>query len=93
MEFEWDEEKRIRNIAKHGIDFALAIHIFDRRVTTSRSDRAGERRFVAVGAMDEIMIAVIYTDREYHDVTKRRIISARTARTYEKARYRAAQYG
>lgn len=91
MEFEWDEHKRIRNIAKHGIDFALAIRIFERRVETSRSDRAGEQRFIALGEMDGRIIAVIYTDREYPEMTKRRIISAREARTRERAWYRTAE--
>lgn len=27
MDFEWDEDKRITNIAKHGIDFVGAAHI------------------------------------------------------------------
>lgn len=29
FEFEWDEEKNIINKRKHGIDFNIAIHVFD----------------------------------------------------------------
>ena len=29
MQYEWDEEKRLSNIRKHGIDFVAAISIFD----------------------------------------------------------------
>ena len=28
LEFEWDEEKERINIAKHGIDFETASHVF-----------------------------------------------------------------
>lgn len=93
MEFEWDEGKQIRNFAKHGIDFRRAIHVFDGFTVTHPSGRAGEQRFITVGEVDDCIIAVIYTNREYPGTTKRRIISARVARTYERAQYRAAQYG
>ncbi|MDR1453486.1 MAG: BrnT family toxin, partial [Candidatus Margulisbacteria bacterium] len=29
MEFEWDEEKNKKNLAKHGVDFADAQYIFN----------------------------------------------------------------
>ncbi len=29
MDFEWDENKRERNIRKHGIDFVSVVSIFD----------------------------------------------------------------
>jgi uncharacterized DUF497 family protein len=29
MDFEWDEEKRIKNINKHGIDFISVIQVFN----------------------------------------------------------------
>ena len=33
LEFEWDEEKRLSNIAKHGIDFLRVRELFDGRPT------------------------------------------------------------
>jgi uncharacterized DUF497 family protein len=30
MAFQWDERKRLRNIAKHGFDFLQAEELFDR---------------------------------------------------------------
>jgi uncharacterized protein len=40
--FEWDEEKRELNLAKHGIDFDSAIDVFRGRVIIHRSDRNNE---------------------------------------------------
>ena len=31
MEFEWDDEKRLNNLAKHGFDFQRAAELFDGR--------------------------------------------------------------
>jgi uncharacterized DUF497 family protein len=30
MRFEWDERKRLANLAKHGLDFRRAVQVFDR---------------------------------------------------------------
>jgi len=30
MRFEWDEGKRLSNLAKHGLDFRRAVDVFDR---------------------------------------------------------------
>lgn len=65
MEYEWDEEKRRINRAKHGIDFELARTIWDGQVIDPSDDSvvAGEMRRTALGmtAEGEIIIAVIYT--------------------------------
>ena len=37
MEFEWDEDKRQSNIAKHGIDFDRAATLFDGRLLANGS--------------------------------------------------------
>jgi uncharacterized DUF497 family protein len=31
MNFEWDEVKRVINLARHGIDFGKALELFDGR--------------------------------------------------------------
>ncbi len=42
MEFEWDEEKRLANIAKHGIDFTRVKRLFGGQLLyEERSDRVG----------------------------------------------------
>ena len=85
MQFEWDENKRQTNIEKHGIDFADAVKIFDGFTHTTQDTREdwGEERFVAVGILNGLEIAVIYTPRN----GKRRIISVRRARVMERKIY------
>lgn len=90
MEFEWDEDKRLANIEKHGIDFSLASTIWERGPLDPYAQNwvSDEHRRVAVGTIpDELgekIIAVIYTLRDGHV----RIISARAARRYERQDYR-----
>jgi uncharacterized protein len=83
--FEWDENKRLANLEKHGIDFITATRVFDdaRAYTYRSSVTAEEDRFVTVGMVEEIAMAVVYTERG--EVI--RLISARIARREERARY------
>ena len=89
MQFEWDEDKRAINIAKHGIDFDRARTIWERDVIdpyTQNWDR-GEHGGIAIGAIHDQtgdrIIAVVYTRRD----SRLRIISARAARDYEREAY------
>lgn len=79
MRFEWTASKRNTNIEKHGIDFAVAIRLFDGPHVVFPSDRKGEQRFGAIGLAQGRVITVIYHDRG----DARRIISARRARKDE----------
>lgn len=84
--FEWDESKRQRVLAERGIDFVDAQAVFDGRPTcTYRSPRADEERLVTVGRLDEVLVAVVWTQREDNI----RIITARRARDGEARAYRA----
>jgi uncharacterized DUF497 family protein len=87
MEFEWDEDKRLTNIDKHGIDFRAAITIWERPILDPAALRLieGEIRPTAIGSIgeDEILIAVVYTMRD--DCI--RLISARRARRHERQYY------
>ena len=85
MIFEWDEAKRQSNVIKHKIDFADAVSIFDEFVYTTQDLRAdyGEDRYISIGLLHGMEIAVIYTPRD----GKRRIISARRARVKERKTY------
>lgn len=88
MEFEWDEQRRQANIAKHGIDFVDTKEIWNGEVLeipSPRSERR-ERRFIAYGLMEGKVIAVVYTWRG----RSRRLISARRARRYEEETYQSA---
>lgn len=81
--FEWDENKNFANTEMHGIDFTDAAIIFSQPYLRKRSDVAVEERFVAIGLLADIEIAVVYTLRG--DVC--RIISARRARSNEREIY------
>ena len=83
--FEWDETKRLSNIAKHGIDFADAKEVFaDPAAYTFTSPSSDdEQRYVTVGAMKGILVAVISTLRG----PVLRMISARVARRKKRQLY------
>lgn len=83
--FAWDENKRRSNVAKHGIDFADAEDVFkDPAAFTYRSSgSSGEQRYVTIGAVRGVVIAVVTTLRQ----ETIRIISARRARRSEKQSY------
>jgi uncharacterized DUF497 family protein len=85
-EFEWDDDKYIGNIAKHGIAFDYAKRIFEGPVLSWTDDRIdyGEVRTISIGAIDgAVVLVVVHTDRMSHT----RIISARPASQKERARY------
>ena len=90
MEFEWDEDKRLANLEKHGIDCPTASTIWERRLLDPYSQNwvGDEHRRVALGIVldeqGEKIIAEIYTLRQ----DRMRIISARAARCYEREDYR-----
>jgi uncharacterized protein len=76
--FEWDENKRQSNVAKHGIDFLKASLWFDGRPCLDlASPRDDEQRVLRIGELDGRVIVVVWTWRG-DDVS--RIISARRAR-------------
>ena len=85
MHYEWDEQKRLSNARKHGIDFQDAIAIFAGDTVLMADDRFdyGERRFVSLGLLQGRVIVVAHTERG--QVT--RIISARKATRYEQSIY------
>ena len=87
--FEWDEAKRAAALEKHGIDFLDATRIFAGSVLRARSAFEGEDRWIAIGLLDGLEIAVIYTLRE----GTCRIITARRARTNERRRYHENFFG
>lgn len=85
MGFEWDEEKRLKNIKAHNLDFIRAKEIWVNPVLEIPSPQTqhGEERFLAIGQIEEVVITVIYTWRGKN----RRLISARKARKNEKKYY------
>lgn len=84
--FEWDEPKRRRNLAQHGIDFLDVLAVFDAaqrvEVEDTRKDY-GERRYVILCPLEGRLFHVTYTVRG----STRRIISARKANRRERRIY------
>jgi len=86
MDFEWDLAKSNLCQNSRGFDFAYVISIFkDPTVLIERDQRwdYGEERYRAIGAVNEIVLVVIFTIR----VKAIRIISARKANKREVMRY------
>ncbi len=90
MEFEWDDDKNAANLAKHGINFEEAAHIFE-GVVISRQDVRhdyGEPRMITIGQINGlknefIVVTVVHTDRK----GRVRLISARYASPRERKDY------
>ena len=85
MQFEWDENKRLINIRKHGIDFLDVPPIFELDTVTVIDDRFeyGEIRYQTLGLLKTRIIMVVHTESE----TVIRLISARKANPYEEETY------
>jgi uncharacterized DUF497 family protein len=86
--FEWDENKRLKNIERRGLDFLDACSIFDGRdISTAPSKYPHEERFVSTAIFeDKKFYSVVWTWRD----GAQRIISFRRARDGEERAYRQA---
>ena len=87
MEFEWDENKCEANLAKHDIDFADVVVVFEDpnkiNIIDDRKDY-GEIRIRTIGKyFEDLIVAIINTDRNGFI----RIISARQANKKERRMY------
>lgn len=83
--FEWDENKNLKNIEKHGIDFNKAAKIFedDNRLDLPNIKHSQtEMRRKVIGMVESILF-VVYTIRS----ERIRIISARSANIKERIMY------
>ncbi|OKH17121.1 BrnT family toxin [[Limnothrix rosea] IAM M-220] len=86
MEFEWDEDKNIRNVRKHGISFEEASEVFKGRIFTTIDERYdyGEIREISIGTIQNVVIVTVaHTERN----CKIRLISARKATPKERRSY------
>lgn len=85
MSFEWDEDKRLQNFHKHGIDFVDAKEIWSKYHVEIPSGQIaqGEVRRLAIGELRGRIVTVVFTWRG----EVRRLISARNARQKEKKAY------
>lgn len=88
MDFEWDQNKSETNLRKHSVSFEDAARVFldsNRIETFDGREPYGEDRWKTVGLVEPALLAVVYTIRGNDDVI--RIISARKADSYERAKY------
>lgn len=85
--YEWDENKNVSNLEKHGLDFSLAIEVFSDPCAVEQltNGEHGEKRYQIVGKItnEELIIFVVFTKRG----EKIRIISARKASKKERLIY------
>lgn len=66
MEFEWDESKRAKVIADHGVDMVFAALIFEGPVLTRIDDGRdyGEERRISLGVIGDECFVVVHTERD-----------------------------
>lgn len=85
MRYEWDENKRIANLAKHSIEFQDAIAVFDQFTYTVIDDRFdyGETRYLSFGLLFGEVVVVSHTEDDFVI----RIISVRKAEKHEQDKY------
>ena len=86
MEFEWDEDKRVNNLAKHGLDFVDAYQIFNLPMFVVPDDREdyGEARYQGIGFLNGNLVVVVFCDVNEFTI---RIISLRKATSKERSIY------
>ncbi|MDA8334573.1 MAG: BrnT family toxin [Peptococcaceae bacterium] len=89
MRLEWDDQKRLSNLEKHGLDFLDAEEISHGSVF-SRPDRRreyGEERWQGIGQLRGRVVVMVWTVRPPDIV---RIISLRKAVKHEREAYARA---
>jgi uncharacterized DUF497 family protein len=89
LEIEWDEAKRMANVAKHGIDFYDVLEVFaSSHLEIEARQTNGETRRLAVGLIAGRLVTIVFT----HRGEAIRIISARRARHGERRQYQALHH-
>jgi uncharacterized protein len=87
MRFEWEDQKAIANLAKHGVSFGEATEVFYDPNAVEDYDAEhslNESRFVIIGLSSRRLLYVVYAERTADTV---RIISARKAAKSEHTFY------
>lgn len=87
MKYEWDENKAVKNLAKHGVSFSEAKTIFDDPLYVDFYDldhSETEERYLIVGESNRGRLLIVsYTERR----TSIRIITAREVTQLEREAY------
>ncbi len=89
LRFEWDDQKNVLNIMKHGIDFHEAVTVFldeDGLIINDPEHSEKEERFIIIGVSNKGNILIVcHCYRENDEVI--RLISARKATKRETKQY------
>jgi uncharacterized DUF497 family protein len=85
MKYEWDEAKNRTNVAKHGLNFEDAEHVFAGPCVAFEDDRFayGEKRLITLGLLAGRLVVIAHAPRD--DGT--RIISMRKGNRREQKIY------
>ena len=87
MELEWDEEKNVANVRKHGVSFEEAATVFGDPLSDTFDDpdhSAEESRFITIGTSEKgRLLMLAHTDQE----DRIRLISARELTKQERRNY------
>ncbi|MEY4504407.1 MAG: hypothetical protein RL154_701 [Pseudomonadota bacterium] len=91
MKFQWDENKNLANLKKHGICFEAACEVFADPMAISIFDpdhSQNEDRYILTGkSFAQLILVVVHTYRDDDGTEIVRIISARKATQKEKQTY------
>jgi len=91
LRFEWDEEKSISNLQKHGVSFEEAKEVFEDPFHISKLDHRFnyfEERWITLGSTKKdkiLVVANMFFDENGEEII--RIISARKANQKERKFY------
>ena len=86
MQYSYDKNKKVLNLAKHGLDFDDAKQVIESNKTiTYEDDRFGygEQRFITIGLLQNALVVIVTSETE----NEIRIISMRKAEKHEQAKY------
>jgi uncharacterized DUF497 family protein len=83
MYYEWDEQKQLSNLEKHGLDFFDVSIVFESPYVKVPSSHSNEERLLAIGIFEGRFVTIVYTMRG----ETIRIISFRRARHEERDAY------
>jgi hypothetical protein len=89
VQFDWDETKNRRNVAKHRIHFETAVLVFEDPHAFVRRDRTvdSEDRWQTIGTIDGLVVLLVAHTLDDEVI---RIISARKATPRERRLYEEA---
>ncbi|HSO11352.1 MAG TPA: BrnT family toxin [Anaerolineales bacterium] len=86
-EFEWDDEKAVSNLKKHGVSFEEGATIFNDPMIATILDpdhSKGEERYISIGiSVQDRLLVVVHAERE----ERIRLISCRKATSGERKIY------